>query len=155
MVKIVTGKINSLKTTRMESLYQKSMIGDGFIARKVMKDNLVIRYDLIRLSDQKKFPYIIRDSYIGSEEVLFKMGPYCFLTSAFALVESEVQRFIKEGVSPIYLDEISLLELKDLGYHRILKDLLDKKIDLVLVIREDLLERVLQKYKIDEYELLR
>lgn len=155
MVKIVTGKINSFKTTRLEAYFQKNKVGDGFIAKKVMKDNLVLRYDLVRLSDQLQIPYIVRESLLRDEKVIYKIGPYCFLESAFNFVESEVKRFIREGISPVYLDEISLLELDDLGYHSILKELLAENIDLVLVIREDLLEKVLAKYEITEFQLLR
>jgi nucleoside-triphosphatase THEP1 len=155
MVKIVTGKINSHKTTRLEAYYQENKVGDGFIAKKFMQETQVLRYDLVRLSDHLQMPYIVRESLLKDEKVIYKIGPYCFLESAFSFVESEVKRFIREGISPVYLDEISLLELDDLGYHSILKELLAKNIDLVLVIREDLLDQVLAKYKIKEYQILR
>jgi hypothetical protein len=47
-----------------------------------------------------------------------------------------------------------LLELNNQGYHKVLTKLLDMKIDLVLVIREDLLKKVIDKYQIKEYEII-
>ena len=34
MVRIVTGKINSGKTTKIESIYKKNNLGDGIISKK-------------------------------------------------------------------------------------------------------------------------
>jgi nucleoside-triphosphatase THEP1 len=155
MIKIVTGKINSYKTTRLFNHYQDSLLGDGFIARKMMKNDLVYGYDLIQLSNGYKIPFIRRDIFDDTAyEVIYKLGPYHFFESAFLYVEEKIDEFIKQGISPIYLDEISLLELQDQGFHQVLLKLLEQKIDLVLVIREDLLEQVLTKYKIEDYELI-
>jgi nucleoside-triphosphatase THEP1 len=151
MVKIVTGKINSYKSTRLLELYSKDHLGDGFIAKKIMKNDLVMGYDLIQLSNKKEITFIRRDIYDeGIEDVIYKLGPYHFFKSAFEYVEKEVDDFIKRGISPIYLDEISLLELEDKGFHKVLIKLLKNKIDLCLVVRVDLLERVLEKYQIND-----
>lgn len=154
MVKIVTGKINSFKTTRLKKYYELTKIGDGFIALKTMKDNLVYKYDLVQLSDGLVIPFIIRDIFDDNKkEVLYKLGPYNFYKEAFEIVEEKIEEFIIKGIEPIFLDEISLLELSDLGFNKVLKKLLDKEIDLCLVIREDLLDKVLEKFKIKNYEI--
>lgn len=155
MVKIVTGKINSYKTTRLKKYYDMTKIGDGFIALKTMKDNLVYKYDLIQLSNGEVIPFIIRDTFDDlKKEVLYQLGPYRFYKEAFEIVEEKIEEFIIKGIEPIFLDEISLLELNDLGFSQVLKKLLDKKIDLCLVIREDLLDKVLTKFKIKNYEII-
>ncbi|MDT8336190.1 MAG: nucleoside-triphosphatase [Candidatus Izemoplasmatales bacterium] len=151
MVKIVTGKINSYKSTRLLELYNKDHLGDGFIAKKIMKNDLVMGYDLVQLSNKKEIPFIRRDIYDkGIEDVIYQLGPYHFFKSAFEYVEKEVEDFSKRGVSPIYLDEISLLELEENGFHKVLVKLLKKEIDLCLVVRVDLLDRVLEKYQIKD-----
>jgi nucleoside-triphosphatase THEP1 len=61
---------------------------------------------------------------------------------------------VLEGVSPIYLDEIGMLELNNKGLHHILLSLLDQSVDLCLVIREDLVEDVIKKYQIKAYEMI-
>ncbi len=155
MVKIVTGKINSFKTTRLLKHYELHGLGDGFIAVKHMNNNLVKAYDLVRLSDKLTIPYIIRDIYdTNEEEIVYQLGPYRFYKSTQDFVEKAIDDFIEKKTSPIYLDEISLLELNNQGYHKVLTKLLDMKIDLVLVIREDLLKKVIDKYQIKEYEII-
>ncbi len=155
MVKIVTGKINSFKTTRLLEHYQKDLLGDGFIAKKIMSNNQVHSYNLVQLSTKKEIPFIIRDIYDDeSKPIIYKLGPYHFYKSAFDFVEKKIYGFIKDGISPIYLDEISLLELEGLGYHQILKKLVDKQIDLCLVVREDLLPKVIEKYQLKDVEII-
>lgn len=155
MVKIVTGKINSLKTTRLLNHYQESLKGDGFIAEKIMKDNLVFGYDLVRLSDKFRVPYVRRNIYLEEgKEVIYQVGPYCFYEDAFKVIESSVRSFIVNRTSPVYLDEISLLELEDKGLHKVLVDLLESKVDLVLVVRSDILDLVVEKYGLTDVILV-
>jgi nucleoside-triphosphatase THEP1 len=155
MVKIVTGKINSYKTTRLLNLYNEINEGDGFIATKTMKDNLVYGYTLVRLSDGYEMDLVIRDIFDDSTKpIIYQLGPYHFYQEAFVFIHNEIKRFINLGISPVFLDEISLLELNNMGYYQGLIALLKQDIDLYLVIREDLLEKVLKKFNINEYEIV-
>ncbi|MDA3931518.1 MAG: hypothetical protein PF513_02140 [Tenericutes bacterium] len=155
MVKIVTGKINSYKSTRLQVYYEDTLLGDGFIAKKHMIDNLVHSYDLVKLSTKETTPYIIRDDfYNGISDIKYVIGPYYMLASAIEYVEKEIEKMIQQKVSPIFLDEISLLELSEKGFYSILKKLLLLNIDLCIVVREDLLEKVLEKFSIKNYEII-
>lgn len=155
MVKIVTGKINSCKSTKLKKYYDDSLKGDGFIAEKHMQGNFVQHYDLIHLSTGQRIPYIVRnDFYDGKEEIIYQKGPYLFYKSAFDTVEKMVDEFICKNISPIYLDEISLLELEDKGFHKVLKKCLASNMNLCLVVREDLIDKVLNKYQIRKFEFI-
>jgi nucleoside-triphosphatase THEP1 len=139
----------------MESYYKEHPVGDGFVAIKQMEENLVFGYKLKRLSSGLEIDYVRRNTFDNLEkEVIYQMGPYNFYKEAFDYVNKTVDDFIKNKVSPIYLDEISLLELKNLGFHSVLKRILESDIDLILVIREDLLAQILKKYNITDYEFL-
>jgi len=155
MVKIVTGKINSLKSTRLADYYTNNPIGDGFISKKVMKDNLVYGYDLVQLSTKNVIPFIIRDSFWdGEKKIIYKMGPYCFYEKAFQFLEEKTDEFINNHVSPVYLDEIGVLELNGQGFDNIIKKLIKSETDLCLVVRDDLLDKVCERYGIDEIEII-
>lgn len=155
MVKIVTGKINSFKTSRLKAYYQNHLLGDGFLAIKTMSGSIVHHYDLMQLSTNELRPYIIRDSFLKEPQAIrHQIGPYCMLESGCQWVERQIQDMIEKQISPIYLDEIGLLELKDLGFGPLLKRLLDLKIDLCLVIRQDLLDAVIQHFQIKKYEII-
>lgn len=155
MIKIITGKINSYKTTRLIDYYQNYKQGDGFASLKVMHNDIVKEYNLLHLSKNKKIPYIKRNNQDITEPVIYEIGPYRFLKSAFDYVETEIEKMIEKRVEPIFLDEISLLELKNQGFHQILIKLLAADLDLILVIRSDLLNDALAKYKFKDYKIIK
>ncbi|MFA7560476.1 MAG: nucleoside-triphosphatase [Candidatus Izemoplasmatales bacterium] len=155
MIKIITGKINSYKTTRLIDYYQNYKQGDGFASLKVMHNDIVKEYNLLHLSKNKKIPYIKRNNQDITEPVIYEIGPYRFLKSAFDYVETEIEKMIEKRVEPIFLDEISLLELKNQGFHQILIKLLAADLDLILVIRNDLLIDVLAKYQFKDYKIIK
>ena len=155
MVKIVTGKINSYKSTRLKEYYDKHPSGDGFIAIKKMIGNKVHSYSLLQLSSHKFIPYIIRDEFYNNEdEIIYQKGPYLFLKSAIVYLEKVIDESLNNNISPIFLDEISLLELEEKGLYSALNKCLNKNVDVCMVVREDLLEAVITKFNIKEYEMI-
>ena len=130
-------------------------IGDGFIAKKTMKNDLVYGYTLIRLSDGKEIPFIIRDIYHNNnKKILYQLGPYLFYKDAFSYIYKVVNDWIKNDVNPIFLDEISILELQEKGYYEALKKLLICNKDLYLVVRSDLIKKVVKKFNIKEFQVV-
>ena len=65
MIKIVTGKINQLKTTRLIKHYQENLLGDGYASIKYMNQQKVDHYELFRLSTKESIPFIIREENVG------------------------------------------------------------------------------------------
>lgn len=155
MIKIVTGKINSNKTTRLRQYYEKHHEGDGFLAIKTMQGNIVHHYDLYQLKTGQTMPYVIRASFLKEDEdIRYQIGPYCFLEKAYVFLEKAIEEMINQKISPIYLDEISLLELEGKGLANILKRLLSLDIDLCLVVRRDLIDDVIHTFDIKTYEII-
>ena len=155
MVKIVTGRINSFKTTRLQNYYKENPIGDGFIAKKIMKDSLVYGYNLQRLSTGEEIPFVIRDIYLDeSKKIIYQLGPYLFYESAFTYLDRMIDEFIKKRVCPIYLDEIGVLELSGKGFDSIIKRIVLADINLCLVVRSDLLDKVIERYGFKEVEII-
>ena len=154
MVSIVTGKINSGKTTQMLARYLNNPIGDGFISLKTMKDGRVMKYDLLQLSNNHETPFVVHELDLLNQEVATQLGPYCFLKEGLDDVEKRIEQMIQKSVEPIYLDEIGVLELKGQGFSNILKKLVASKLDLVLSIRQDLIEEVKRQFKMEETEIL-
>lgn len=155
MVKIVTGRINSFKTTRLLNYYLENNKGDGFIAKKIMNDSLVYGYNLQRLSTGEEIPFVIRDIYWNeSSKIIYKLGPYCFYEEAFDYIDNIIDDFIKKGINPVYLDEIGVLELNGQGFDKALKRLILANMDLCLVVRSDLLDKVCERYGFKEVEII-
>ena len=154
MVTIITGKINSGKSTTIAKLYRLKQQGDGFISIKSMHYDKVHSYDIMKLSNQQTKLFVLREEYIENQEAACKIGPYVFLKETFDYVENEIDLMIKTNVSPIFLDEIGQLELYDQCFHAIFKRILANNIDCVITVREDLVEKVVKKYNINEVEIM-
>jgi len=155
MINIVTGRINSSKTTKIKEIYNTKKQGDGFISIKKMNGHLVHSYTALRLSTNDKSLLVIRDIY--QEDNFSKccqIGPYLFNDETVKNIERTFDHLIKEKVSPLFLDEIGLLELDDQCFHQAFKKLLNSQLEIYVTIRKDLLEKVLRKYEIREYNLI-
>ena len=155
MLNIVTGKINSSKTTTIFNIYKILNKGDGFISIKNMEGNTVHSYDILHLTTGEKRRLVIRDIYCEKDFVkCCQIGPYLFSESTVKAVETRIRDFIKQGVSPLFLDEIGLLEIDGMCFHNIFKEMLKSKSDVYVTVRQDLLLKILMKYKIDKYNLI-
>ncbi|MFA5466478.1 MAG: nucleoside-triphosphatase [Candidatus Izemoplasmatales bacterium] len=155
MVKILTGKINSMKTQRMLDLYKRDHRGDGFISIKHMIKDKVHSYEAMRLSTGERLPFIIRDEFVYQEfPISCQIGPYLFNQATIDKVTEAISIMVNDKISPIYLDEIGLLELEGKCFDHILRKMVASKLDLVLSMRVSLVEAIINKYQIDEYEII-
>jgi len=155
MLNIVTGRINSSKTTKIADIFNTLKLGDGFISIKNMNDSIVHSYDALQLSTNEKKLLIIRDVYSNPNFVkCCQIGPYLFNKDTVKYIENTLRVLMENQVSPIFLDEIGLLELDDLCFHNVFIELLESDLELYVTIRKDLLTKVIEKYKIDKYNLI-
>ncbi len=163
-VNIVTGKMNSGKTTRIKQLYQAHQKGEGIVSRKIMIDRDVFGYYAQRLSDNFEFPLMIHEKYFdrsiyversfSSRSIGETIGPYKIYKKALKAINDILHHAIKQGKSPIYLDEVGMLELRDKGFAPIIRFAIKHDIDLVMTIREDLIESVMQHFHIQNYDIV-
>ncbi|WP_157950185.1 nucleoside-triphosphatase [Vallitalea okinawensis] len=155
MVNIITGSINSGKTSRLLKLYKDIGRGDGFISYKNMKGNIVLGYDVMQLSNGQRQPIVRRKDNLAVDwHECCEIGPYSFSNDAITWVEKTLRQLRKENVSPIYLDEIGPLELNNQCFHKIFKELLGENCELYISVRQDSLSEVIHKYQIKEKRLI-
>lgn len=155
MVKIVTGKMNQGKTTRLHHHYLQRLEGDGFLSIKHMDKDKVHHYDLLHLKSNEKIPFIIHENFFsGHGKICFKIGPYLFYDQAFDYIEKEINTMIKDNISPVYFDEVGMLEVDKRGFYQAIKACLNKDLDVYMSIREDLIDKVMEAFSIQEYEVI-
>lgn len=155
MLHIVTGKINSGKTTKLHNIYKESLIGDGFISKKNMDGSNVHSYDIVKLSTNESKLFVIHENFFNNnQEVACTIGPYHFLKDTLTYIEQEIKSMIKNNLKRIYLDEIGMLEMYDQCFHQIFKKLLESNLDIYVAIREDLIDKIMNKYRITEYKII-
>jgi nucleoside-triphosphatase THEP1 len=155
MVTIVTGGLDSCKTTKLTSLYAETRQGDGFAMIKRLAGRHVRGYDARRLSSGVELPLVYREGFEPQGlEFAWRIGPYLFAAPAFARVECELRALIEQRVAPIYIDEIGELELRGGGFDAVMRELVASGLDLAIVVRDEFVARVVAKYGIGDYRLV-
>lgn len=152
MIKIISGTINSGKSSFMRNTYATQTNADGFICTKVYADNLHIGYDLERLSNGHKTPFIRKaDHRPANWNEAARIGKmYSFCTEGFVFAEMIVNEALSNKIECFFIDEIGPLELTGKGFSRLLNTLLEQNIDLVMAVRESILQEVIQYFHISD-----
>ena len=157
MIKIVTGPINTGKTTWITRDYKSRSNADGFACRKIRENDEHIGYELVHLATGETCQFIRKINHIpdGWNEA-FRLGMhYTFNKEGFAFANKICDEALANGVSCFYLDEVAHLELKGQGFADILKRVLIAKVDLILVVREALIEKICDAFNIKDYEIVK
>jgi nucleoside-triphosphatase THEP1 len=155
MIHIVTGKINSGKTTKITKIYDSLQKGDGFVSVKRMHYNKVHGYDLMHLKDKTTIPFIVHHEFCqDNKEIDCEIGPYLFYKETIDYIRSLVEQWIQNKVEPIYFDEIGMLELYGKGFYSVLKQCVELNIEVYITVREDLIQQVIKVFQMKEVEIL-
>jgi nucleoside-triphosphatase THEP1 len=151
MIYIITGEINSGKSSYLLKLYNRNRIGDGFYNRKLFSDSNYIGQEIVKLSNGHSSPFSYKSGYLPMYwDELFTYQDYSFSRSGL-LFCSEIIRSSLNNPLPCYIDEIGPLELQEIGLYQEFIEILQTKKDIYVVIRNRCLSDVLLKFKIDEY----
>jgi nucleoside-triphosphatase THEP1 len=154
MVIIVTGNINSYKTTKLVELFGQ-VGGDGFVAVKKMIGDQVHSYNSIRLTTGESKLLVLRDEFAPNGFVKqCQIGPYLFSKTTTMHIEAEIRKLIKQKKAPIFLDEIGVLELSGQCFANILTEMVESGLDLCLCMRKDVLQQVITKFNIGEHIII-
>ncbi|MDD3865155.1 MAG: nucleoside-triphosphatase [Candidatus Izemoplasmatales bacterium] len=155
MINIISGCIDSGKTSKMMALYQFYKTGDGFVATKQIENKIVKSYWATRLTTMEERPFIYHNTYVPNDfDSCCQVGPYMVSSATLTWIEETIREMITKKISPIYLDEIGLLELDGKGFHAIFSEMVASKLEIYVAIRNELIDAVLKKYAISEYQLM-
>jgi nucleoside-triphosphatase len=103
------------------------------------------------LSDGMQYLYEASDAHQDTVAI----GNYHLHKSAFVRSTAIIKRAIAQNPSWIVLDEVGKLELRNEGHHELVQYILAKaESNILLVVRDYLLEAVLEKYQIRDYRLV-
>ncbi|HNW11002.1 MAG TPA: nucleoside-triphosphatase [Candidatus Rifleibacterium sp.] len=157
MIYLLTGPVNSGKTSWVLNDYQNFPEADGFACKKVWVGAEMTGYDLFHLKTGLTCPLIRTFNHIppGWDETARLNDRFSFSSAGLLFARHITQNAILNNVRRFYLDEAGHLEVQGDGFHHLLEALLGADIDLVIVVRETLVERLVAAYGISEYELIR
>lgn len=156
MVHIVTGSINSGKTTKLLSIYQELRVGDGFILPKIFIQGNYAGQEIIRLSTGVSRPFSLKKGYIPFNWVeKYRLDVYSFSKEGFDFAFETIEDIVMKNLSPIIIDEIGPLELQEKGFYQLLSQLSTEDYSIYISVRETLLYTAIEKFKIKEYEIIK
>ncbi len=138
MIFIITGGINTGKTTRMLELFMEHPLGDGFVCPKNCEENKLCRYDIRHLQTGQTIPFAYPSDTIPENWVeQIRYGKYTFSVQAFNFAKAIANTCLENHISPFFLDEIGPIEL-DLhqGFYSILKKIKILDIDFYISVRK-------------------
>lgn len=155
MVNIITGEINSGKTSRLLNLYGEINRGDGFYCRKNYIANRYAGQMIVRLTTGESSCFSFKQNFIptGWDEC-YTYEDYSFSRTGLIFANKIAMEIVKENIQPVFIDEIGPLELAGRGFHEILNQFLYLETNLYLVIRASCLKEVINKYQINTFQMV-
>jgi nucleoside-triphosphatase THEP1 len=155
MVLIITGPMDSGKTTRFLSLYDKRREGDGFASVKDMEGHEVTGFTLMRLSTGKTRTLCVHHLHgAQAPDDGFRFGPYVFDNRAFDMVRDQVEAMVRTGMRTIWLDEIGRLELEGHGFDKAMRTATDAGAHLVITVRDTHVDDVIRHYGLKDITII-
>ncbi len=156
MIYLLSGPVNSGKTTWVLNDFNEHPDADGFACKKVWLNGLHVGYDLFHLATGLSCPFIRVPEHLPPDwEEAARLGDRFSFNSAGLLFARHItQNAILNHAGRFYLDEVGPLELSGQGFNHLLEALLGADIDLVMVVRTTLLQRVIETFRISDYRLI-
>lgn len=162
MIRIITGPVDSGKTTRMLGLYRLAAPGTagGFVSRKFFRDGTFAGYEISRLADGESriLAVLAAEESAGTAALprdRFQFGRFIFNNDAFRFGESIIAALEQEpGITDLYLDEIGPIELDGRGFAGLLDQLDKQRQNLNLCIRSDCLAAAVERFGLFPYTVI-
>ncbi len=155
MIYILTGDIRTGKTTALLNWCKNRNNVDGVLCPD---DDKGKRYFL---NIKSKDTYSLAAHLDTKEDNIISIGPFQFLKSSFQNANDYLLHSNdKRDYSYLVVDELGKLELKNVGLHDSAKSIIvqhekDKSHHLILVVRESLLNEIIEHYNITQYSVLK
>lgn len=155
MIYVLTGKIRTGKTTALRKWISNRIDVDGLLCPD---DHNGKRY-FLKIKSKIEFEFEVEFELKNND--IIEIRNFRFLKSAFHKANTFLMSIAsKNPKTYIIIDEIGKLELKNDGLHKsaeklISKFQLDEKHHVILVVRDYLLDAVLEHYAISEYSVIK
>ena len=157
MIYILTGTIRSGKTTALQKWLANRTDVTGLLCPDSINGN---RY-FLKIKSNKEIKLEVEfDSEVSKEEII-DIGNFRFLKSAFDEANDYLLSVAKKPEQAyLIIDELGKLELKNTGLHAAAKRIIiqhemSTSYHLLLVIRESLLNEIIEHYSISNYKVLK
>jgi nucleoside-triphosphatase THEP1 len=146
---ILTGKIHSGKTTRLQilctTLKKEKIKINGVLSRAFFISEKHSGYDGVNLKTEESFPLLRREGKPNWERI----GPYFFIPEGLEKAKKAILDFKESDITVI--DEIGPKELENKGFWPELSFVLGHFQKTLVVIRESLISEFTKKFKVTPF----
>jgi len=144
---IIHGDKNQGKTTQLKRiidlLKSNNKTVAGFYSEKISKDDIVLGYDLLTISENVKTPFLNINTSKNKETI----GRFSINNSALEIGNYEIEKAILKNVDYIVLDEVGKLELDNKGWHdAIIKLHSNFSNEIIFCVRTEFVESIIEKF---------
>lgn len=155
MVNIISGEIDSGKTTKILRIYNDTTCGDGFITKKIYIDGTNAGQEIVRLSTGEGLVFSLKKCFVQENwKERHSYYDYSFSEKGMKFAEEIIESSIVKDIQPIYIDEIGPLEIcYEQGLYNTFMNLLSSKKEIYVSVRYDCLDKFIKKFKIKEYTI--
>ncbi|MGM0601360.1 MAG: nucleoside-triphosphatase [Candidatus Rifleibacteriota bacterium] len=156
MITFVTAEVNSGKTTWMRQDFETQTNADGFLSVKTFKNGFHCGYNLLHLGSGEMRSFIRKPGYLEKnwDEVFRIRDVYSFNRTGFDFAKHIAQRALDNKIELFYFDEVGPLELQGKGFNPLFKTMLGSGINMKVVVRKTLLEKVCESFKIKDFKII-
>ena len=152
MITIFSKPIHSGKTTQLLKWVEKQSLCAGIL----MPDISECR-NFYNISTKKYFiAQCIETNLV--DETIINIGKYQFYVDAFERANEIIIKSIDSNCKYIIIDEVGKLELQEKGFHQSIKFVLENyataKKNLLLVVRDSLVNKVVNFYNLKNYHII-
>lgn len=158
MIEIITGEINTGKSTRLKKDFSAHSGADGFVCSKFFVDDVHAGYDLVHLPTNDSCAFIRKVEFMPDcwNEATRIMDNFTFSKEGFEFAKKIADNAILNNISRFYIDEIGHLELNGEGFYNMVNKLLTvPNLTLVFIVRRRLLEQTIALFKIKDYIIIK
>jgi nucleoside-triphosphatase THEP1 len=147
---IITGPKGSGKTTFTKKLAghlrEKGIAVKGILSLKILDNSEITGYDILNIETGEKICFL-RVSEARSAE---KIGKFNICPEGLESGRKLLNSLISESNKLVIVDEVGLLELNNGGWADCIDGLLNSENHLLMVVRDDFVEKVKEKWNISE-----
>ena len=153
-ITIISGEKHSGKTTKLLEIISDFKLRDisytGILAIGTFKNNQRHSFDIVDISTQEKMEFMSVEPSIGSD----KIGRFYINKNALEFGNRVLEKAIISNAKYLIIDEIGPLELDEKGWAPILNKSIETNRNIIISVRKELLNDILKKFKISEFELI-
>lgn len=148
---IIMGQKGSGKSTVFLQRYRLAHHGVGIFSLKKMQHNRIVGYDLVLLPQEKLIsPFALHTSQAPADVTGLLHGQFWFSSVAF---KQAVDMMLQSTSDTYWIDEVGKIEISNSGFAPLLHDAIAKEKHLILTVRENYVDRLLQAFDFSSYAI--